>query len=450
MKLKTKIQVFSSVFMLVLVLMANTSIYFFFYKMSANTELEELEVVTNDVIKALNDNPTIDPGDLLKAYLPANGMIRVVLESEVAMLESMRSEDYRALGWEFSQSESKEIVSKKDAPDIAVIQKPMIWATGNHKGEIVTIQVSNHMVSLHETMNTLLYVLGILSIIMLIPVIIASSVLSQFLLKPIQNLIKTMKGNTQQGNWQKINVENRTHDEIYEMEKTFNEMIDYLKTSYEKQEMFVSDASHELKTPIQIIKSYAQLLERRGTANPEVTKESIEAIDTEAERMKKLVEQMLSLAKNQQINYSEKVNVKEIIEETVSMFRGIHDRDLKLIMDNSDLVIPGNSDQLEQVIYILIDNAIKYSKEAIEIQAYQQDDYAVFRVKDYGQGISKEEQERIFDRFYRVDKARSRDTGGTGLGLAIAKSIAESHGGSLSVESKLGEGSTFTLRLSLI
>src|SRR5690606_25172493 len=111
-------------------------------------------------------------------------------------------------------------------------------------------------------------------------------------------------------------------DELHEMEKTFNEMIDYQKENYEMQEIFVSDASHELKTPISIIKSYAQLLERRGTENPSIVKESLDAINSEAERMQKLVEQMLALAKNKDVSNVENINITNLLEETIAIFKG--------------------------------------------------------------------------------------------------------------------------------
>ncbi|WP_085993437.1 HAMP domain-containing sensor histidine kinase [Oceanobacillus senegalensis] len=447
MKLRTKIQLFSSLFMLVLILIVNVSIYFLFYKMSTNAELEELEMVTNDVITTLNENPAVDPSDLMKAYLPANGMIRIISENETWQLEQTRKDDYLSLPLHFTNSESQRIVTGNNGPDIAVIDKPIIWKSGEHAGEVVTIQVSNQLVTLYGTMRTLLYVLGTLSILVLIPVIFASSVLSRFLLTPIQNLIKTMKENMKQGNWKKISMENRSQDEIYEMESTFNKMIEHLKENYEKQEIFVSDASHELKTPIQIIKSYAQLLDRRGNLNQDIFKESVSAIDSEADRMKKLVEQMLALAKNKQVELNDTINLVELIDEAVTTFRGGYSREIKYKKDIEVLFVQGNRGQLEQIIYILIENAMKYSDREIDVCVFQEKEEAFFEVRDYGQGISKEDQKRVFDRFYRVDKARSRDTGGTGLGLSIAKTIAEIHHGDLMVNSELGVGSTFTLRL---
>jgi len=450
MKLKTKILLSSSIFMLGIILVVNLSIYYFFYKVSTNTELNELKLVINDITQALNENPNVDSSELLEAYLPANGMIRIILDSEVRMLEQTRSKDYTTLPWEFKQMESHELISKEEAPDIAVVEKPIIWRTGDHAGEIVTIQVSNHLVSLHETLRILFYVLTILSFIVLIPIFIGSSILSRFLLRPIQNLIKTMKDNMSYGKWQKIDIEYRSHDELHEMELTFNQMIDYLKTSYEKQEMFVSDASHELKTPIQIIKSYAQLVERRGDAKPELVRESVLAIDSEADRMKKLVEQMLSLAKNKQLQPRLSVNIVSVMNDIINVIDSITEREISIEKSNDIILVKADQDQLKQLLYILMDNALKYSEKTIQVRIFKKAKQAIVEVQDDGKGISEKDQERIFDRFYRVDKARNRDTGGTGLGLSIAKSIAEAHDGKLSVKSELNKGSTFIVSIPVL
>ncbi|MCM3399045.1 HAMP domain-containing histidine kinase [Oceanobacillus profundus] len=446
MKLRTKIQLFTSLFMLVLVLLVNTSIYFLFYKIAADSDLEQMAVQMDALTETLADNPDISNEEakmLIKAYLPTNGMIRVIDENDRPFILQTKSGAYETLPWEYVTTESKTIETQANGPDVAIITRPVIW----NNGEIVTVQLSNHLNHLEETMKTLFYVLIVAGAIMLIPSIIAGTLLGRFLLNPIQKLIQTMKDNTKHAKWQKINLENRSKDELYEMEMTFNEMIDYLRDNFEKQEIFVSNASHELKTPIQIVKSYAQLLERRGMENPELLQESIEAIDSEADRMKKLVEQLLSLAKNRQAQEMNCVDLGELTEETVETFEKAYARKINFQQNADDLMVYGNRDQLEQVIYILIENAIKYSNDKINVSASKLNDDVIIQVKDHGQGIHEDEQKRIFDRFYRVDKARSRETGGTGLGLAIAKVITEEHHGEVSVSSKVGEGSTFTLCL---
>src|SRR5699024_589354 len=183
------------------------------------------------------------------------------------------------------------------------------------------------------------------------------------------------------------------------MEETFNQMIDHLEENFQKQERFVSDASHELRTPISIIKSYAQLLERRGKDHPQLFSVAIEAIDSETERMQKLMDQMLLLAKSKAEIHFEKLDFVRLCEESVKHLQDAYKREMIIQSEADCLYVHGNQDQLRQIIDILVNNALKYSDQEIELNLYTRDGYVVFQVKDYGPGISKEDQERIFDRF---------------------------------------------------
>ncbi|API91674.1 sensor histidine kinase YkoH [Virgibacillus pantothenticus] len=449
MKLRTKIQLFSGIFMLILTLIINTAIYMLFYKVSADGQLQDLADQTERLVKVMNDQPDVISNELFRSFSPPEGMIRVVDQDGTIFFSAQQAAQYD-IPLEFSSNESQNVIQQDSEPAVAVISKPIIWGAGERAGEVVTIQVSNQVTNLDSTMKTLFTVLLIATIFMLVPIIIGGNVLSRFLLNPIKSLIQTMRENMKEANWKKIHVQNRSKDELFEMEKTFNEMMDHLKDNFERQETFVSDASHELKTPISIVKSYAQLLERRGIDNPHLVKESIEAIHSEADRMGKLVEQMLALAKNKHHALMEQVDIVALIEETVTTFQRAYTREIIFTNHAVDAVIlSGNRDQLEQVIYILIDNALKYSEERVEVDFDVWDKLAIIKVRDYGAGIPESEQARIFDRFYRVDKARSRDTGGTGLGLSIAKAIVKEHQGELTVQSTVGEGSTFTVKFPI-
>ncbi|GGJ66181.1 HAMP domain-containing sensor histidine kinase [Virgibacillus salexigens] len=448
MKLRTKIQLFTGLFMLVVTLLINTSIYFLFYKISTDSELEELADQTERLVETIQQQPDVASKELFTSFSPQQGMIQVINQSDIAFLAANPANYEPPTA--FSATEENTIIEQNNAPDVALVSKPIIWETGDQAGEVVTIQFSNQLTTLDSTMTTLFYVLLAASGLIIIPIIIAGNVLSRFLLNPIKTLIQTMRENMREANWKKINVDNRSRDELYEMEKTFNEMIDQLKDNFEKQEIFVSDASHELKTPISIVKSYAQLLERRGTDNPSLVKESIETIDSEADRMSKLVEQMLRLAKNKEVSVTETIDISALAKETVCTFDGAYSREIQFDQRRQQLMVNGSRDQLEQVMYILVDNALKYSNEQVEVSIDQSNDKAVFSVRDYGKGIPEQEQARIFERFYRVDKARSRDTGGTGLGLAIAKAIVKEHQGELTVFSKTDAGSTFTISLPIV
>src|SRR5690606_27417156 len=245
-------------------------------------------------------------------------------------------------------------------------------------------------------------------------------------------------------------VENESKDELYEMVTTFNELMRQLKESFKKQEQFVSDASHELKTPLSIIKSYAELLKRRGKANPELITESIDVIEQEAERMQLLVNQLLDLAKNKQAFPHEPIELVPLVKKVHRIFADAYDRKIHLDIAEKSVLIKGNEKQIEQVVYILLSNAIKYSEKEIALHLYVKQQFAVLDVIDKGIGIPEEEQKRIFDRFYRIDKARSRQTGGTGLGLAIANEIVKHHGGTIEVVSEIGKGSTFTVNIPML
>jgi len=446
MKLRTKIRLFSSLFMLVLIVLVNMFIYSLFYNMSTKNELEELVSQTNTIVETLNTNPEIPKNELLRALLRSNNMIRVYeFGKEEPNFVITKDTEFQNLPGGYSKKEIRLIKKGEDGVPVALVSKPMIW----DDGKVVTLEVSEHLVTVKNTMTTLFYVLFVASLLMLIPTIIAGRVLSRFILQPIQSLTKTMQNNTQRGSWQKIEIDNRSKDELYEMEKTFNEMIDVLKNTFERQEIFVSDASHELKTPISIVKSYTQLLQRQGMENPEIFTEATEAIDSEADRMQKLVEQMLLLAKDKFNSTFERVNAEELCKNVVSVFSGAYHREIHLQSKDQPVYIHGNEDQLQQVLYILLDNALKYSEKDVQISLSSDSGNLHIVVRDFGEGISTKDQEHIFDRFYRVDEARSRHTGGAGLGLAIAKTIIHAHSGEIHVQSN-PKGTVFTVVLPII
>lgn len=444
MKLSVKIRLFSSLFMLILILLVNTSIYYLFHAQSLDREMADLNTQTNEIISTLNENPDISQNDMLDAFLPTEGMIRVIDESGSYIVEVMKA-DYRELQGSYVTSESRSIISMENQADFATVAKPVIW----ENGDVVTLQIYKKLTSHTSTMETLFFVLVVASLIMLIPTIVAGIFLSRVITRPVQELTEAMKENTIYGSWKKISADDQSKDELYEMKVTFNRMIDHLRENFEKQEMFVSDASHELKTPISIVKSYSQLMKRRGADNPELLEESTEAIESQADRMQKLVEQMLLLAKSKDQDVYEPFNLIELGRSTAEIFNGAYERDIIFNTSAQALQVNGSRDQLEQVLYILMDNAIKYSEEAVTLSIRENGQHAEITVKDNGLGISEADQEKIFDRFYRVDKSRSRETGGTGLGLSIAKAIAEAHGGKLNISSTLGKGTVVILSLPI-
>ncbi|MFD1361995.1 ATP-binding protein [Lentibacillus salinarum] len=442
MKLSVKIRLFSSLFMLVVILLVNASIYYLFHTISLDRELDDLTAHTNEIVETLNRNPDIPKRDMLEAFLPTEGMIRVIDEHGANIIQVMKA-DYTGLPADYVTGETSSVISMSNQPDFATVTKPIIW----ENGDVVTLQVYKQLTGHASAMGTLFYVLVVASLIMLIPTVVAGFFLARFMTRPIQELTAAMRENTTYGNWKTINASDQSKDELYEMKITFNRMIDYLKENFEKQQMFVSDASHELKTPISIVKSYSQLMKRRGADNPDLLQESTEAIESQADRMQKLVEQMLLLAKNKDKDVYESFNIVELCRSTIETFKGAYDRVFLFETASEIIHVKGSYDQLQQVVYSLMDNAVKYSQDTVKLSVRQNGHHVDVDVQDNGPGIPGAEQEKIFDRFYRIDKSRSRETGGTGLGLSIASTIIEAHGGELTVSSTTGKGSTFTVKL---
>jgi signal transduction histidine kinase len=248
-------------------------------------------------------------------------------------------------------------------------------------------------------------------------------------------------------------------DEVGQLTATFNAMLERLERAFRGQHQFVADASHELKTPVTAILGHANLLRRRGKTHPELVDEALAAIIEQAERMHRLTRDLLVLATTGERPYQvmEIVSIDRVIAEVVQEFSPLaHERAIQLTMpsaiDTTTRVL-GDRDQLKQMVVNLVDNALRYTPAGgqVQINAWREshgpDLAVVLEVRDTGVGISGSDLPHIFERFYRVDKARSRSAGGSGLGLAIAQNVAHRHGGTVSVESQIAQGSVFQVRL---
>lgn len=235
-------------------------------------------------------------------------------------------------------------------------------------------------------------------------------------------------------------VQLKTDDqELLGLEKAINDLLARMQESYRDQSRFVSDASHELRTPIAVIQGYADMLSRWGKSDEKVLEEGICAIQSEAAHMKSLIEQLLFLARgdsgrNQLV--VEQVDLALLIREVYEESGMIHgERDWQCQADES-VMVTGDAGMLKQTIRILTDNAVKYTApgDKITLRARHKEGNPCFEVQDNGIGIKEEDMNRIFDRFFRADPARS--AGGTGLGLSIAKWIVERHGGYFDIFSR--------------
>ena len=230
-------------------------------------------------------------------------------------------------------------------------------------------------------------------------------------------------------------------------------MLDRIERSYNSQKQFVSDASHELRTPISVIRGYTDMLKRWGKDDPEVLEEGIEAISQETEGMKDLVESLLFLARHDKKTLMMEISVfdsSELLWEVQKEETMVHTGFSFEIRDMDKVNIKADRNMMKQVLRILCDNAVKYSAPESTVTLSCNDElngYCCLSVRDTGQGISPEDLPKIFDRFYRSDEARRKDTGGHGLGLSIARIIVVAHGGKIKVRSKQGIGTVFSVLL---
>lgn len=227
-----------------------------------------------------------------------------------------------------------------------------------------------------------------------------------------------------------------------------------LKEAYDKQKQFAADASHELRTPLAVVMASADLLLADPSIQNPFLRQVIEDLKNEVKKMTNLVSDLLMVARSD--NNALKVNIKrldlfEVLSQVLRMMTPIAEKkNIVLRGDNLYRVyVKGDEDRIRQLVIILTDNAIKYTPEGgrVEIGLIEKERVGI-TVTDNGIGISKEDLEKIFERFYRVDKARSREMGGNGLGLSIAKELVRMNGGEIGVESEEGEGTRFTVWLT--
>lgn len=273
-------------------------------------------------------------------------------------------------------------------------------------------------------------------------------------LKKINNTIDDL--NKKPDSDSRIKIRKR-NDEIYDLTVNINKMLDRMQAYTNQQKEFVEDVSHELRTPVAVLEGHLSMLQRWGKDDPEVLNDSINSSLQELNRMQSLIQEMLDLTRVEQIDsaYLEQTTeVKPMFTQVYNDFKMLHpdfvinfDDDIR---EGSEVKIYRN--HLEQVLVILLDNAFKYSADRKEINLAASTNSTLLEVvvQDYGLGIAKNDLKRIFNRFYRVDKARSRKRGGNGLGLSIAKRLIEIYHGSLEVESVVGSGTVFKIELPLI
>ncbi|MFE5428393.1 sensor histidine kinase [Peribacillus simplex] len=446
MKIRTKIQTYSSLFLSVMLILLSFIVLIAFLWISVERERDLLEdqaslieenILTKDLISG-------DP-DLMEPYIPDDGMVRI-FDTDGGLVKSFTDEEdleglaVKAInekGYDFTKADGEYVMTYR-------------YPYPDEGKKLGMIEVTQPQDTLLDNLSTLALVLGGASLFVILLSILAGKWLANLILKPISIMSGTMNDIEKSGEFKRIPLSDQSKDELQVMGVAFNRMIERLERNYNQQQQFLSDASHELKTPITVIESYSSLLKRWGMKDEAIQEEAVEAIHHEAIRMKKLTEHLLQSASQTEpsADVEGKIELISFCEGIAQTFRRTGNREITIESEFKEIYAMTIPSKLEQVIVILLDNAMKYSESNIQIMIKRQADEIFIGVKDHGAGISPEHLPHVFERFYRVDSSRARKTGGNGLGLSIARTLVESFEGKLEIQSEVGEGTLVTITLS--
>ncbi|WP_338209079.1 HAMP domain-containing histidine kinase [Lactiplantibacillus paraxiangfangensis] len=357
---------------------------------------------------------------------------------------------------EFQKSTKRQVSMVGRGHAAQLVGRAPIRATATHK-LIGYAQVTDSLSDYHNTTYNLVWIFVVMTMIAIFGATLLGYFLAAFLLRPMRQIKETINAVNADPQTDSRVPDLRRNDELSDLAVLFNDMLDQMQRYITQQQQFVEDVSHELRTPVAIIQGHMELLNRWGKDDPQVLSESLAASLSETKRMQSLVQEMLDLSRAEQleINFShETTDVQKLVTQAFNDFKMIHP-DFRFTFDD-DVKKPVYAqiyrNHLEQLLIILLDNAVKYSTKRKEIHLSLSTDirYIEVAVQDFGEGISKDNLDRVFNRFYRVDKARSRDKGGNGLGLSIAQRLVEGYHGKISVESVVGQGSIFRFHLPIL
>ena len=314
------------------------------------------------------------------------------------------------------------------------------------------LEVGESEQDVSETLRTLLFILGVSYSVTLVVASFGGVFLAGRALSPIDSLTRLARRISADDLGQRLNLR-LSNDEVGRLARTFDEMIARLDDAFRRQRQFTADASHELRTPLTVIKGQIDVALQRER-EPEAYRQVLRAANEEVDRLTRLVASLLTLARADagQIPIAlERVSLADLVASSLEQVGPLaKQRGVRLLAVPSPAVtLRADEDLLLELLLNLLDNAIKYTQsgDEVAVQWIVNGRDVALSVRDTGIGIAPEHLSRLFDRFYRVDEARSRAEGGTGLGLAISRWIATVHGGSISVESEPGRGSTFTVHL---
>ncbi|REK77116.1 sensor histidine kinase [Paenibacillus paeoniae] len=447
MTLRKRFTLFTIFWLILILIFFNIFVYFYVIKITTESEEEVISTKVNIML----ENPRIQSGralsspELLEEYSNINEMVRIIAPNNRVLNIGMGSHPaLLEIPAEFKPYHDSGMITR-GGERIIFMQVPLF-----ENGKVIAmLEVMRILDELDDYLQVLVAALSVTSGGAILFAIFGTYWFTSRLTAPIQQMVNTMREIDRSGKLRQIDMGNREESaELQQLVRAFNQMIERLDRTFARQKQFVADASHELKTPLTVISSYAGMLKRWGRDDESVRDEAVEAIAKEATRLQVLTKSMLTLAEAEQEDWLklEMFDVVQVVDELATMLQTTFQRPIRVKALSRVVRMMGDKDKIRQLLVILLDNAIKYSKEPIDISITLMKNIVKIEVKDKGMGIPEKEIPHLFERFYRVDGARSRSTGGVGLGLSIAKRIVDLHEGKIDVFSLPELGTTITLQ----
>ncbi len=445
MTLRMRFTLFTIFWLIFILILYNIFVYFFVIRVTTRGETQVLASKVELVRDALRERGiAMDDPKLLQDLYNLNEMIRVVTADGRIVNQVGYDEELRAIPPILHRATYSE-TTQMSGHRVLLYAVPLY-----EKGRFIgAVEAARRLTVLDSYLQILVGALTVTSVGAVVFAIFGTYWFTSRLTGPIAQMVQTMREIDRSGKLYRVQMTGREESvELQQLIRAFNQMIDRLDRTFERQKQFVADASHELKTPLTVIGSYADMLKRWGRDNADVRDEAIEAISRETERLRKLIQSMLTLAEAEQDDWLQigRFDLVTLVRELADTLGKTFERDIR-VHAPGQVWMNADRDKISQMMVIFLDNAIKYSQQPIDIRVRGDKHSVHVEVTDYGIGIPESEIPFLFERFYRVDTARHRSTGGSGLGMAIAKRIIDLHDGSVDVFSKPGKGTTISIHL---
>ena len=413
------------------------------------------KLTTEDILAVLNKAEQYELDQNL-VYKKNSSFYPMNEEVNIRVFDTSRALLFQTQKWQDTPQVSGKLetqfVTLSTGEESVQVMMPIL--SRNTRVLIGHLQVTNRMAKLVELKKQLRFLFLQLIIMEGLVSVGLAYFISRLISKPIEEIHDIIASINEENIETKRLIVPKKNDEFAIVSQQFNELLDKISFYISQQKHFVEDVSHELRTPVAIVEGHLKLLNRWGKDDPEVLEESLTASLSEIQRMKTLVQEMLDLSRAPQVREQYKDATTEVVatlEQIVTNFKVLYP-DFTFISDidtKKEIISPIYRNHFEQVIIILLDNAVKYStnRKEIIVSLSPTTEAVEIGIQDFGMGLSEEDKKKVFSRFYRVDQARSRERGGNGLGLSIAKELIEGYNGKISLTSHLNQGSVFKVKL---